>query len=115
MRLRNDSMWDRSPDCSAYARIPSRFPTLLNTSSAWSSSVLVWVAVTMVRTRALPFGTVGADAGCQHAVLEQRAREIVRQLGFAHDHRGDGVSLLPVRKPAAINPCLKYLVLFHRA
>ena len=73
-----------------YPKIPSFFPTFRNTSSARSSSALVCVDATIVRTRALPFGHRGKpDARRQHAFIEQLARQLVRQRGLADNHRRD--------------------------
>src|ERR1039458_2492467 len=99
----------------AYPRVPNFFPTFWKTSSAWSSSGLVWVAVTMVRTRALPFGTVGKPMPVASTPSAKSSRESSCATLASPTITGVmGVSLIPVLNPADIKPCLKYLVLLHR-
>ena len=70
--------------------MPSSRPTFANTSSANCSSSRVWVAVTMVRTRALSRATVGNAMPCAKTPsCEQAVRQLHRQRAVADDDRGD--------------------------
>src|SRR5207344_1869848 len=99
----------------AHGTIPSARPTRANVSSANCSSSRVWVAVTIVRTRALPGGTVGAAIPCANTPAANSWSD--NFIASAPSPRMTGViglSLDPASKPRAASPALKNFVLSQR-
>ena len=90
------------------ASIPNRLPAFRNVSKARSNCSRVWVAATMVRTRAWPFGTVGKPMPVARTPPSNSARESSWASRASPTITGVmGVSLWPVSKPAETRPCLK--------
>ena len=95
---------------------PSSRPTLANASSANCRSSRVWVAVTMVRTRALSRATVGKPMPWAKTPSAKRRSESRIAVAASPTMTGViGLSLAPVLNPSAWSPSLKNAVLLQSA
>jgi hypothetical protein len=75
----------------------------------------VWSAVTIVRTRADPFATVGNTIAGQNTPSSNNRRANVCVRSSSPVITGViGVSLAPVSNPSSWSPALRYRVFDHR-
>ena len=91
---------------------PSSSTAVANASRAKVRSSRVCVAVTIVRTRALPCGTVGKPMPCANTPSSNSRSESFMASAASPTMTGViGLSLRPVSRPRAASPALKKRVL----